>query len=536
MKNRGGFEILKQLFAPSQPDRNASPAQTASRVVQIEDFEQAAAAKPSSRVEAELTKVQKKLKRGKAKKSKAQTKLKLPPELVKSVYSEIGREGNSAKPSAGESASRMDFGESAFAKIQGMGHALEKFLADHRAPDQVGCETELSVRRAIEFCAANLVDLVDPEADGYIGYDFGTSSTKAVIRWPNKPRSPARAVPVPDEWCGGGVPHTWPSVVFLDPENLAFHLLPSEGRIKIDGFKAALIANQGNRLACAPQVTKLEAAVAFLALHLAYVIGTVGSRKGDKISLVNVAVPVAALADAPGLKIFDLAITAAISLIPRADRLTLADVRAAIAHPGEQVLEHDLHAELSGVIAGYCRSPRRHIGSHMVIDCGSATLDIATFRLEAQSNWPIGLYAAEVQLLGADSCAAYVKSGATWDTCSGAARYEDHLVYRRTLEHNRAGFAETEDKKLGYQIILAGGGIDNPAILAMLSRWQNAFNLRFDRPQLDKALDYDGKCPSSRLLLADGLAYDPINLRKVLLPLASTERPFNPSGHDWTAK
>jgi hypothetical protein len=45
-----------------------------------------------------------------------------------------------------------------------------------------------------------------------------------------------------------------------------------------------------------------------------------------------------------------------------------------------------------------------------------------------------------------------------------------------------------------------------------------AFHRPFHRPQLSLGLQFDEECEPGRLILADGLARDPIDLREVAMP------------------
>lgn len=431
-----------------------------------------------------------------------------------------------------------DWGKKAFDKIAKLRPALRNFPADHRAPLEAGAQIASVVARRIATCISDFERIIDPDSDGFIGYDFGTSSTKAVVRWPYRAGSPALAIPVPEGWCSGGQPHIWPSIVFFDPARERFSLLPGRGRVRMEGFKAALVDGSLHRMIPGTSVTLMEATVAFLALHLAYVLGAVAEMPDGRVSLVNVAIPVAALDRNGGSRAqqaFDHAVRSARSLLCRAGMLTLNAVKEAIVNPQDAPLEYDLHPELSGVMAGYCRGPRHHVGSHMIIDCGSATLDMATFRLE-DSDWPLQIYAASVELLGSDASEVYRRAGAGTKDCAGAARYQDHQICARSIAANRSGFTHTDAGKFGYQVILAGGGIDKPWIAQMLEKWQSSFHRPFMRPILDSSLRCEPGFAPERLVLADGLARDPIDLKKVNPPSeAGTEHVLRPNQHDWTA-
>ena len=69
----------------------------------------------------------------------------------------------------------------------------------------------------------------------------------------------------------------------------------------------------------------------------------------------------------------------------------------------------------------------------------------------------------------------------------------------------------------------------------MPERWQSAYSRKFYKLDLDTRLERDHNAASSRLILADGLAWDPVGLQKVALPLTDTEPArLKPNQHDWT--
>src|SRR5690606_26777438 len=265
-----------------------------------------------------------------------------------------------------------DFGEAAFDRLRKLQVSLTGFTADHRAPANVSDESRALVTERISLAARLINAAIDPLADGYIGYDFGTSTTKAVVRWPLDSSRDDYAVPVPADCASGAVPHLWPTAVYFDRASGMFSLLPKPEMLQLQGFKGALIEGPKSalRMCDGSGVTMIAAATAFLALHLAYVTGTILQRDASaRVSGVNLAVPVATLHDRADCPHFDNVVRPAILLISKASALTLADVEGALSSAATGCLPHDLHAELSGAIAGYCRGPRHYVGSHMIIDC-----------------------------------------------------------------------------------------------------------------------------------------------------------------------
>ncbi len=268
---------------------------------------------------------------------------------------------------------------------------------------------------------------------------------------------------------------------------------------------------------CRAGVTMAEAATAFVALHMAYCLGAALEQKaGFQLASFNVGVPVASLDQSDVLKLFKCVIASGARLIPDAPSLALGDVRAAIAEGSCETDILTVHAELSGAVAGYCQAVRTYVGGHLIIDAGSATLDMVTFDRIPTSRWPIGIHSARVENLGADACALFLRNGYTKGECRDAIRFEEHQVFRDALRRRRSQFAH--DGKFQFQVILVGGGIDAPIHQEFLDRFAQAFDKPLARPTLSQYLIYDERCAASRLLLADGLARDPNDLKDVALP------------------
>ena len=427
-----------------------------------------------------------------------------------------------------------DFGEAGFRRIKAFRAALESFVADARAPLAVDDETYRETMDRIALGAASLDEMVAP-SEGFIGCDFGTSTTKTVVRWPYEASTGyAIALPVPLAWRSGGVPHLWPTAIYFDRKAQLFSPQPRDGFEATTGFKSGLLEGRALRMCGGGAMTNADAAVAFLAQYLAYAVGTLRVRFPErKISTVNFGIPVAKLMDSTVANDFVRVINAAISLIGKAGHLTLADVRSALSQPTGSPLLATFHAELSGAIAGYCSSARHRRGPHMIIDCGSATLDIASFDL-GDAQWPIGIYAAQVEPLGADACVRYISAGASEKDCRDAARFQEAQVCSQSLRENRVGFQLQLNGQFNYQVILVGGGIDSDIHKPLLERMEAAFSFKFHRPKFDTPLSRERQSDDARLVLASGLARDPIDLRALAMPADKPRDDWN--GPDMVSK
>lgn len=452
----------------------------------------------------------KRSKRQKVKRN-AQKASKMPGKFWREVVSMFEEQSGPSKSTPPSKSEPYDFGEAAFRRIAALRHSLGAFTAAHGAPSTIPEDTLRLVCSRVASGAARASGIVDV-GDGYfIGYDFGTSATKTVLRHPYNPALSAFALPVPREFASNGQPNLWPTAVWFDMDDQRFSPVPQEGYVCLHGFKSAIIEDQGHRMCCGAPVTMLSAATAFLAMHIAYAIGTALERAPSLlISGVNFAAPVAALKNAKAAGEFERLVTAALSLVPCASELTLAQVANALQSGKVPAMPHYMCTELSAAIAGYCSAPRHFQGPHVILDCGSATLDIASFTI-GDAHWPIDICGASVERLGADSCATYRASGVSLQECAKAVQFQQHSV--------RAGGAVGHDGKLTYQLVLVGGGIEGEVCRMVVTAMEPRLRHRPHRPELSQDLEFDREVEPGRLILADGLARDPIEFRKVLMPL-----------------
>jgi hypothetical protein len=461
------------------------------------------------------------------KREKGKEYIKFPtPQLRFAALAEIKKIGTPLSVSKASSSCLNDLGEGAFKKLLGLRGGLEGFSAAFTGGSGLPPGSDPAVARRIATGAESLDEIVDTDDGFFLGYDFGTSTTKAVARYPYGGIDDAFAIDVPR---GISVqPHLWPTALWFDRVTERFSLTAAPGSVSLDSFKEALIEGKGLRICAGSGVTMAEAAVGYLALHFAYCLGS-GCEQLPKFKIagINVGVPVATLKATPTVELYERVVKAALFLVPFAQTLTLDQVKFALDAAEGSSIPTSLHTELAGAIAGYCAMPRPYVGGHMMIDCGSATLDMASFALDGLSLRPIAIYEARVEHLGADACVAYQTVGASKEECRAAARYQEHLVFARTLQFDRPRFGQSEGA-FPYQVILVGGGIHSEVHEPLFETMEQAFHRSFYRPELAPGLRYDRDCEAGRLILADGLARDPIELRKVSMPGDPPPRPAGP--------
>jgi len=279
------------------------------------------------------------------------------------------------------------------------------------------------VRTGVEECIALGSEVIrgkpEPDHPGYIiGCDFGTSSIKLAVRQPYRADNPTAARPAPNLLQSNGHPYLWQSVIWFSPDTEEFSLLPGKGKVALEGFKAGILAGGGGkRILPGLEVTRNEAAAAFLALQLAHCLGwyektlPLGSNAARNFMAINIGIPVAAQDDSKTYRDFRHIVSAARALMPHATCLTHSKVRKCY-----QASTHDLPAgfdlvpELTAAISGYANEPFARDGAHILIDVGASTLDVVAFILHGDKS-RVSAFAADVDLLGAAALDAACSDG-----------------------------------------------------------------------------------------------------------------------------
>ena len=250
-------------------------------------------------------------------------------------------------------------------------------------PTAVCANTQKTCETAIERGAIAFPPALQQDDDGVIvGFDFGTSSLKLAVRQPYTAGDPVVAMPAPAELQSGSHPYLWQTVIWFEPKTGRFSLLPSQGYEAIDGFKTGIIGgHSGERVRPDLPVTRREAAIAFITLHLAHFLGwyldelPLGPRASSNILSINIGIPVAAQDDHRSSSVFRRIVAAAHHLVPLAANLHLENVREAFQNISDELPPaYQLIPELTAAIAGYAADPTSQPGSHMLVDVGALSL------------------------------------------------------------------------------------------------------------------------------------------------------------------
>ncbi|WP_198372617.1 hypothetical protein [Roseomonas rosulenta] len=270
-----------------------------------------------------------------------------------------------------------------------------------------------------------------------LGIDFGTTSTKIVIRQPFETGARAFAVPALPFARAEGHPYLWVSRLWLTP-NGAFALQPMPQATVTCAIKASLMAcdaENGPVLNAEGVIraTAEEAATAFLALQIRQAKGWFVTEKATLVQAkpprweYNFGFPAASLNDAVMRARYQRCAAAAVALAAKPLDVTLPAVKAALADVAAdaphwlQRQRAALHPEIAAAIAGFANSIRREDGLYAIIDVGGSTVDCCTFNLftarDGGARCPV-LW-AQVELLGVEP----------WRLCEGDDRAADDFRY-----------------------------------------------------------------------------------------------------------
>ncbi len=263
------------------------------------------------------------------------------------------------------------------------------------------------------------------ECDVVIGFDFGTSATKVVVRTPDLPGE--RAVPVDFRDLGQ------PENTFLIPSQLWISkdgicgLSTTRAAKRIENLKVGLFehrspwpdGDRGDR-----RGQKAEAiATAYMALVLMRTQDWFEESQKDVIGhftslnwSLNLGVPSPHVGDNPQSRRF-LRVGAAawllaeysrqqgrndVSLEQASDCLEQATRMQSRAQPEHQLTcDFEIVPEIVAAAVGYARSNERNDGLHMMIDIGASTMDVCSFLLGTrQGDDRYSLCTADVGFLG----------------------------------------------------------------------------------------------------------------------------------------
>lgn len=402
-------------------------------------------------------------------------------------------------------------------------------------PDAVDLIEAERLDRRIASGARWLRDNPSPDDDnGYVvGFDFGTSALKIVVREAFLAGNDVAALRAPAELRSFGHPYLWQTVVWFHPATATFSLYPMPASVALEGFKTGLVGGSGSEAICTePRVSRAEAATAFIALHLCHLFGwyeeerPLARTNATNFLSINIGVPVATHDDPVALQPFKEVIRAAVELAIECAPITLDSVRAAI----EMVQSEDLPPgvtlvpELSAALVSYATDLTSAPGAHVLIDVGASTLDIVAFNLVDHDGLPeIKAFAASVELLGAAALEFVRAQGIDDGDFLNACNYQFGEKTYSVACHERVAMRmfsrKNNPNRPDVRLVVTGGGCETSVHSSMIGDLPDRI-LGAQTPARPEppARIVEIECDRSRLLLAYGLAHDHPEIPHPTLP------------------
>ena len=262
------------------------------------------------------------------------------------------------------------------------------------------------------------------EREVIVGLDFGTACTKVMIG--DDALGEVYAVPF-GEFAHRGHPYLVATRVYADPDG---HLSLTQGQLEIGDLKLKLLADADQRVLTTSEAgagaSALDVSAGYLGLvfrqvlHWFLVTHARAYRKTNLIWQVNIGVPSRSYDNELQLDTFKVLAIAAWQTALQEGPITLDFVQGAVKKSRQlvrdyknnvdvEVDERCLHPEdveavpeVIAEVVAYARSDLRREGTHLLVDVGASTLDVATFVLHTKDGADrFELLTTEVEQLGA---------------------------------------------------------------------------------------------------------------------------------------
>jgi len=430
-----------------------------------------------------------------------------------------------------------------------------------RQPPPIACsETERSdfeqlLRASTRSPAASGVEL-----PVVIGLDFGTSSTKLVVRLPFEAGEPTLAVPAPRVCQIDGNAYLWQTVLWLQ-ETGEFCPWPLAKATVLRTLKQGLIHGKVEKeiseLPARVEVGRIQAGVAYLAFVIRYAKGWLHHHRPNlflnrrPVWLLNLGMPAASYDDSILVPPFRRIGVAALLLACSDGPVTVDSVQRFLDKPevlssaGSKTCAEELGVsvipEAAAAMTGFARSTHGNPGLYLMVDVGAMTLDACTFRLNEDSvlNHCYSFMAAQVRPLGVESYRWFRDQGKTTDEFIGQCNLtlRSLVMYTgKTRDPNDGSWEEGNE----LPIFLTGGGARNNLhrdVVKNLGPWlsSNARNRGIRLLDLPAPRTLDCPEPISdfgRLAVAWGLSYPPDQIGGIE-PMSEIEDILPPTIVNW---
>ena len=377
----------------------------------------------------------------------------------------------------------------------------------------------------------------------FLGLDFGTSSTKVIVRLPFETGEPTIAIPAPAPCRSGDDPYLWQTVLWLRAEG-TFCPWPEPGSFVLHSLKQGLIQGRSDTAIfdgkLVATVSRAQAGVAYLAFVIRYVKGWLSRNRPDlfrgrePIWLVNLGMPTASYDDRQLVKPYRRVGAAALLLSKIDAPVTVEATHMSLSHPdvirageseeADEALAVTVLPEAAAEMTGFAKSTRGAPGLYVLADVGAMTLDACMFRLNrnATSGDLYEFMAAQVRPLGADSFHWFLTEGKTEP---GFVRQCDCMLREViwTTRKRRYPIAECWNPGNEVPVFLAGGGAANRLhqdVVSSLGPWlmQQVGNegVRLLELPVPEAMELSEPLHDfGRMAVAWGLSYPPTEIGQI---------------------
>jgi len=329
-----------------------------------------------------------------------------------------------------------------------------------------------------------------------IGLDFGTSSTKVIVRMPYESTEPAIAIPAPEHCRSGGHPYLWRTAVWLD-ESGSFKAYAGGSSVLVDDLKWGMIERRTRECVVressptTERVTRIDAATAYVAYVIRYTEGWLLRnrerlfRGRAPVWFVNIGVPASNYDDQELFAEYRLSAAAAFSLAHSHEAVCADTVKTFLRNEdvkkaaGFAEAAADLGVaiipEVAAGATGFAKSDESTTGLYLMADVGAATLDVCMFRLHKNLTEPDRylLLETHVQALGVEAYHSFRKEGRTdrgfAEQCDRCLR---EVIWKAKLNRDPKNFCWRPGGDL--PVFLLGGGAGHRlhrAVVESLDPW-----------------------------------------------------------------
>ena len=377
-----------------------------------------------------------------------------------------------------------------------------------------------------------------------LGLDFGTSSTKMIVRLPYEAGEPTIAIPAPDPCRSGDDPYLWQTVLWLQAQGTLLPW-PEPGAAVLNALKQGLIQGRSetaiSNANSSVEVNRTHAGVAYLAFVIRYVRGWLLVNRPNlfrgrrPVWFVNVGMPTASYDDLQLAEPYRRIAAAALQLAKmdspvtvQATQVFLEDPNVRSAGKSEEAAEAlgvAVFPEAAAEMTGFAKSSRNAPGLYLLVDVGAMTLDACVFRLnpDATKGDLYSFMMAQVRPLGVDSFYWFLAEGKTESRFIQQCERTLHSVVWETKKRRKDPYAETWKPGNEVPVFLAGGGAANrlhqdvvTSVGTLLKRDLRNNGIRLLELPLPRTLELpEPLAHLGRMAVAWGLSYLPTDIGRI---------------------